>query len=111
MSRIAGIVVSVLVLVLILSVGCGLLNSGAAGVSAQQNYQKEVEQLQAVAEEIRAAALAAGVAVPELPSVQPPTIPMGTSTAEIISYSVGSIAVLLSGLFLGKRYMPRQPVS
>ena len=66
--------------------GCGYLTAGRQGMQDQQAYQRQAQD--------------AGV-----PAAQ---VPAGLPTGEAIAYAAGSIGVLLSGLFLGKRYMPRK---
>ena len=67
--------------------GCDIARAGYQGAQDQQTFQKEV--------------VAAGLVSPAAPE--------GASTQEIIAYVAGSIGVLLSGLFLGKKYMPNKP--
>ena len=67
-------------------IGCDAVRSGYAGVQDQQQFQRDIA--------------AAGL--------EQPGPPAGSSTAEIIAYVAGSLGVLVSGLFLGKKYMPRK---
>ena len=73
-----------LLAIVVLISGCEIVRAGYSGVQQQQEIERQKE--------------AAGI-----PAV---VIPEGASTPEIIAYVGGSLAVLLSGLFLGKRYMP-----